>query len=549
MNKIEGEDNQIRKDAQIEIYKSISDRKKVGMIALKEWDQSSRQNLLQMKNLIEGMFDKLNLVFGDSTYRYEKINKFFTVMKINFSSDFSFKEHIPKFQFGEIKSDQKDKNPADFAATALGNYIESIEKELVVFQTSINNFQKQIDQNIIAKILNENVKTNDTKLKQLFSQKNELRENIRKLSRGTKDSFDHLVQNLYNALTEKNRCKRPTTNFFQFVFIFVNNVRKLALHIREYGNYFVEIFKTAKSLEKDRLNATRDAFFEFNGLMERTFSGLQIQGLKNSELSLRKIQSSVWNADFFDPKAVLTPEQSELILKKSGSTELTIEIIKDFIDKEKIEENIKEFFDHFVLRRFLVKESDHKKAAKNDIIIYLTIDYYYSIYLFDKETKKHAVLANVPIEQMRLVSKANNVLVFVFEESGILWNSKKKLSFLFPIGNDEELKTEHENYLSLLRIDVINIGNGSNNSGAKKLNPELKNENVLKTKQEIEKLPFGKLNEIIKQEERTSQGDDINEIENRNLAYSQTTIDVCVDNQEIQEDLIKKGANNNDSLN
>jgi hypothetical protein len=174
-------------------------------------------------------------------------------------------------------------------------------------------------------------------------------------------------------------------------------------------------------------------------------------------VSLRKISPGIWNADHFEPKEVLTPEQDETIRKRMGASQLTVETMHDYMAKEKIEENIKELFDHFVMRRFLVRESDAKSAAAHDVIVYLTVDYFYSIYQFNKTTKKHSVMANVPIEKVSLGFKDGGTVVFAFEEPGFLWTSKKKVSLVFQGNEREELKIDHENFLGLLTINQKEI--------------------------------------------------------------------------------------------
>lgn len=446
------------KIAQQEIFKSIAERKQVGMGALKGWDQVSRENLHLMKSLIDSMFVKLDNIILDSNFRYEKISQFFSQMKMNFQSDFSFKEHLPKFQFVAAKTDKKSLEPINPEENAFASYIEAMEQQMTLFQTSINNFQKQIESTIIKKTLLEKVKKSEENLKELMSQKKNLKDKLTNLSQKTKDSFLVLTKLLKEALSSNIYSKRPSVNLFESVFIFVDNVRKLATIVRDYGIYLIDIFQAAKNLEKDRLSATRDAFFEFNQLLEKSFAGTQLQGLKNGEFALRKITNLTWDAEHFNTKLLLTQEQSELIKKRTNSSILTLDKIKEFVIKEKIEENIKELFDFFVMRRFLVKEIDKKNSEKYDVVIYLTIDYYYTIYQYDKEKRKHKLLANVPFEEVELYIKDSNVVTFIFNEIGFLWNSKKKLSFVFSNDTKEELKMDHETYLSLLKI-----GDGNKN--------------------------------------------------------------------------------------
>ena len=450
-------ENLLNKEAQIEIYKSIADRKEVGTVFLKTWEQTSRHNLHLVKVLIEEMFDKLDKILSDSSYRYEKITRFFLLMKLSFNSDFSFKDHINKFQFWETSTDKNAKNQVDLYNTSLSEYIESTEKELIDFQTSLNKFQKNVEQNIIYKILIETTKQNDAKLKDLSNQKRDLWLIIRKLSTETLECYDFLLKSLQDSINSQTRLKRPTINLFPQVFEFVNNVRKLALQLREYGQNFIDIFNTVKALEKDRLNAIRNAFFEFNKLLEKTFSVKQVQGFKYNELNLRKIKSGLWDASYFDIKSVITPSQAEFLTKNSNVSDLNIENLRELFYLEKIEENIKELFDHFIMRRFLVKEADLKSACKNDVILYLTIDYFYNIYLFDKTTKKATLIADVPIEKMNFLAKDKNIVDFNFETTGFLWNSQKKISLFFLNKDVEEFKIEHVNYLSLLQIEVTKI--------------------------------------------------------------------------------------------
>ena len=153
---------------------------------------------------------------------------------------------------------------------------------------------------------------------------------------------------------------------------------------------------------------------------------------------------------------------------------------------------------------------------------------------------------------MSFVVKDKNVVVFTFDEAGLLWNSKKKLSFLFSNNDLEVLKTDHESFSSLLKLEVIQMGSGTSEIKAKPANPEVDPEDLtIKAEKAQPPIQPNENKMIEKTEELTpsQQNEKIEDFEARNLAFSQASIPVLAEKNEVEPENLKEETNNNDSLN
>jgi hypothetical protein len=436
---------------QLEIWKSIYERKKIGMHKLQLWDESSKANLQLIKLLVDSMFLALDRRLNESFNRYEKIYTFFSATKLRFHNKSSLRPELDLFKF-ESHSPQPGEIEAH--SRSFFDFVFCFEEKLGELQERVNQFKADIHSSINQKILAERVKGREQSIKQMFGEIKTLKRKLQKISLLTSNKLANLTKAFKEYFVDANRTKRPHINVFEFVFSFINHVRDLSEMIREYGNLFVRLYEESKALERDRLEAMGESFTFYIEQIRRTFHPDLVASLDPAFGLLGKVDHNALIENSYDIDKMLSPEHHELIQTTLGFPATDIRVISDFIQKTKYEENIKEIFEYFVLKYYAAEDVNPKNNQKNkpkDVRLFLTIDYFYTIYGMNEETGEQELLARMPIEETDLTFSEGNIVHLVFYERNFLWKSKRKFSV--RVQNDflEEIALDHETFSILLR--------------------------------------------------------------------------------------------------
>lgn len=435
---------------QIEIWKSIFERKKVGMGKLRNWDENSKNNIQMIKILVDSMFIALDQKLNESFNRYEKVYHFFSQIKLNFQTKLKLAPDIHLFKF---ESTQKPDSVPEPESTSFLNFVDSFEKNLCVFQDQVNSFKAEIHKNINHKILSEKVKLKEQSIKQLFTDIRSLKAKLHKMSLLTSNKLANLSKAFKEYFVDANKTKRPIINVFEFVLSFINHVKDLSEMIREYGNLFVRLYNESKSLERERLEAMGESFSLFFKLTRQTFCAPLVSTLDPSIDLLGLVDHLTLIENSYDVSKMLLPHQHELVRVTLGSPATNIGVISDFIRNSKYEENIKEIFEYFLLKIYKGEECNFKSPRTREVVLFLTIDYFYTLYVVNEETREYELVNRFPLEETELIFKDNKTAIFVYYERNFLWKSKKKFSLKFQVDCKEEMMLDHETFSMLLKPD------------------------------------------------------------------------------------------------
>ena len=437
---------------QIEIWKSIFERKKMGMEKLKNWDEISKNNIQMIKMLVDSMFLELDTKLNDSFNRYEKTYRFFSQIKMTFFSKLKFSADPQLFQFNNQTQQEQHDNQG---FCSFFDFVDTFDKNLVSFQEQINSSKNEILQNINERILTEKVKIKENEIKQLFAEIKSLKLKLQKISLLTSNKLSNLMKAFKEYFVDSNKTKRPTMNVFEFVFSFMNHVRDVSEMIKEYGNLFVKLYEESKELERERLEAMGESFSFFFKIIRQNFSAELLNQFDGSMSLLGKINNTSIVDGNYSVAGMLQPSQQELIKGTLGSNAENISVISEFIKNSKYEENSKEIFKYFVLKIYKVEEINHKNDNLRQVILFLTIDYFYTIYSINEDTKEYELITRFPIEETELHFLERNIATLVFSERNFLWKSKKKICLRFIMDCQDEILMDHETFSLLLKTADI----------------------------------------------------------------------------------------------
>lgn len=75
-----------------------------------------------------------------------------------------------------------------------------------------------------------------------------------------------------------------------------------------------------------------------------------------------------------------------------------MDVLKQYIHTARYEEDVREILDYFVLKRYLCKQNAGGKTSDYDSCMYLTTDYYYTIYESTGMLGKNKRIVNAPAD-------------------------------------------------------------------------------------------------------------------------------------------------------
>lgn len=439
---------------QIEIWKSIFERKKIGMDKLKNWDEASKTNIQMVKIFVDNMFVELDNKLNESFQRYEKIYKFFSQIRLTYVSRMKLSEDTTLFGFDSFQSNENT-NKSNTANNPFSDFIKSFDDNLNSFQDKVNSYKTQIVEKINNNILTETVKLKETEIKQLFVEVKTIKAKVQKISLLTSNKLKNLSKAFKEYFVDANKTKRPIINVFEFVFSFMNHVKDLSDLIKEYGNLFVKLYQQAKELERERLEAIGESFSFFFKLTRESFCADMMSQFNTSLSLLGQINHDSLIENNYDVKKMLQPHHQELIKVTLKSDQINIDVISQFIKTSKYEESIKEIFEYFVLKIYKIEEVGSKSNKNKQMILFLTIDYFYTVYSVNEETKEYELVTRFSIEETELNFPEMNIAHFSFYERNFLWKSKKKFMCKFLVDCSEEVMLDHETFSLLLKVADI----------------------------------------------------------------------------------------------
>lgn len=437
---------------QIEIWKSVFERKQIGMERLKLWDDISKSNIQMIKALVDSLFVALDSKLNDSFERYEKVYKFFSQIKMTFLSRLKFSKEPDLFQ---SQNDDSVDSRSQSEFCSFFDFVKTFEDDLETFQDQINSHKNEVQKNINQRIMSEKVKQKELRIKELYAEVKELKLKLQKMSMLTSNKLKNLMKAFKEYFVDANKNKRPSINIFEFVFAFMNHVRDLSDMIKRYGSLFVTLYEESLELERERLEAMGESFSFFFKIIRVNYSQELFNKFQSSVDLLGKMNNNNLIETNYNIEKILDEEQSRLVKATLESEVINISVIGEFIKRSKYEESIKEILEHFVLKIYKVQEVGQKSDSHRPAFLFLTIDYFYTIYTVNVDTNDYEFLTRFPIEETELLFTEHNTVSFSFYERNFLWKSKKKVVIRFLIDCKEELLLDHETFSLLLKTADI----------------------------------------------------------------------------------------------
>ena len=471
------------------ILKHCLERKKIGWEVLKGWDENSKHNLQVNKELIESLFLRLENTLRESYKRYDLIFSFFDKFLLEIKGGSQLEKGISLFKLGNnvLKSkSQMSKTEIDereqrepYMLT-----IAQFNNEFKEFETKLKKNTERMQKEINKKILAEHIRPYENNIKALYVKIEIRKKNLAKRSSETTDKLKVFSKQFKEVMITEEKRKRAKVNILDSAFDFVKSVRQIDMSLTDFGLLLIALWEQCRVLEEKRITAVGNAIEKFVELLSEIFGNeakksfsktiqrlqdLKVQAIIDNIFHYGKYlrkneQQLIWNrvqdkptnynvepkAQFNSEHSIpsendksVTPNDSED--KKCQSEQV---INKSLPKKEKQDiVHLKKFFlstsavmkenriNYFRIKQWSGCEGKGKRSPKK-MIIFLSVDFYYSIYIENKESKSNDTLklkASFQVEKCDAFAKREkSEIVLTYVEKGFLWNSKKTVYIKMP---------------------------------------------------------------------------------------------------------------------
>lgn len=436
-----------------EIYKTILDKKKIGVETLKGWNLNTKHKLELVRNLIDNLYLRLEENKAKSRKRNEKISKFFEQMRITLRNEFSLKDD--ENLFGLTKMINSDRGLEIQQEDILSESVSQFDREFKIYIDGFKEIQNTFRTHINVKILSESLKPYEERVKLVQSKLLTLQKKIQKTSLDTDEKFESLLKLMKEASSDPQREKRPRVNFFDHVSFYVKRIEKLIALVKEYGILFLQTYEQVKALEVQRLSSIKNAFLEYIEILSQFFGKQNDRNFLMSQALFSKINEHLLSENQFNLHLLLNPSEAEMVLKKTGSPILNVVALRDFIMLEPYEEDVSELLQRFLHQKYQAYLVESRNNT-NEVVVYSTIDYYCSVYKAKSKKNKPEIVLSVPLEDLQISNdKGKDSLTFRYTERQFLWKTKKQLRVMFAIHPAEKILEEFEEKINFLKSAQI----------------------------------------------------------------------------------------------
>jgi hypothetical protein len=436
-----------------EIYKSILDQKKIGVETLKGWDLNTKHKLELVRKLIDSLYARVEDGMAKSRKRNEKVSRFFDQMKMTLRNEFSLKDD--ENLFGLTKLINSGRGPEVSQEDILAESISQFDREFKNYVDGFKEMQSTFRTHITQKILSENLKPYEERVKLVQNKLLQLQKKIQKTSLDSDEKFENLLKLMKEAAADPQKDKRPRVNFFDHVAFYVKRIEKLIALVKEYGILFLQTYEQVKALEVQRLSSIKNAFLEYIEILSQFFGKQNDRNFLMSQGLFAKINEHILSENQFDLQLLLSASEAEMVLKKTGAPSLTVVALRDFIVLQPYEEDVSELLQRFLHQKYQANMIESRGTA-NAVTVYSTIDYFCSVYKAQSRKNKPEIVMSIPLEDMQIgLEKGRDTLTFKYTERQFLWKTKKQLSMAFSYNSVDLILNEFEEKINLLKAAQI----------------------------------------------------------------------------------------------
>lgn len=418
-----------------EIFRAIAEAKHINVEIMKGAKSDLRHRLSVAQRLVSNLSFRMEDLTAMSKSRNEKIAAFFDQMAFSIANNFNLTDESDLFVISPINPQAHSE---DLEETILQESIGQFDREFKKYSLKAKEMQQAVKGRISKAVLSEELRPQDERVRLAGLALIDLANKIQKSAQRMDDKFDDLLKIVREAQSSLVSRKRPKINFFDKFLSFIQCSMKLRNLMTDYIAAFFEAYEVHRGLEVRRLAAIKSSFLEYLEIQNQFFgrSANGIFGL--SQKMFEGLNEQLLSKNQFDIHLLLTPEEEELVLKTTSLKVINKSVLRSFFSKQIDKDEISNFLQSFIRKSFIANFSNLEMNSV-EVKIYLTTDYYISIYKQNAAAGKEQLIEAIAEEDIQEIIRVDEATLQIkYIQRGIVWDTKKelKLTFIQPATSD-----------------------------------------------------------------------------------------------------------------
>ena len=405
------------------------------------FEAKRRQSVYIYLEICNNLSSILETIFNNSSQRIFQIYKFFDQFRFNFKLDFKESTDLDCFKYKRTKKLGKTKREINENSN-LFNFVRNFKNESLELAKCLEHFQNDSNQFLAKDLFKDSLRLMQEKVQTCLIATRVYRGKVEKLSselaKDFKSVYSFLLLNnqlaFYSEDNKKdgNDNKKSKRNSLELLIIFIKKTKETFELIQEYANRVWSLFESLKILESARMYAIKTGMSTFI-IRINELCGNQSLYFSASKYLLENLDANKISEFEFDVTALLLPNETDFILKKSENKILTYEILSKFLLNIQMDD-CQEIINSLVICKFeclLVNENMPSEPAT----IFATIENTLAIYKFNEIKKEFDFVYSTLTEFTSLhKNEDRGVFTLEYQERGLFWNTKKSLIFFYDFG-------------------------------------------------------------------------------------------------------------------
>ena len=401
------------------------EKKKVALEFFELWDEENQEYLIMVERVLEHIYENINNILNDSLKKKDFFINFFKTTKLLVNKKIHLKKSLLDLKNTNYKNPDKE-NP-------LIKFTKEFETDFFNFQRFFQTMDKKIDKDLINAI-NQKLLPEEKKIKELSQKLLKIKDNIYKSHKEIKKFHKKFIKKLKKSMELNKKYKLEDSNMFDEALDFFCQIKSISSGLITFSKNFNELYNLSIILDQNINQILKMAIKNYISILKHYLGEDKINFFKKTLENVKQLSFDNLSENNFKISKIIKQGDINLILQEINEKEFNLESLGKFFKKCILKDH-QDIISLLYLHLFKGKIiSGEFSQNTDDIFIFLTVDYHYSIYsVKNKMISNH--LTSIPMQDTEVFIDNKKSVKFKFVEKGWFFNSKHE--FNIELENNE----------------------------------------------------------------------------------------------------------------
>ena len=496
------------------LFQLTSLKKQEALASLNHFNALTCEYLNNYRTVCDELFMNTQKRHHLSIQRYSIVIDFFKDFKIAAMADYKFNNRLKELEDKAKKNNINNKTNE----TLIDNGIKLFHNDINFFVEGANKLQKETEDEIIKKILQDSIKKLGFQVKELLEKTVKYDKLLEKRELSVMKRLSEFNKSFNISIKDNENGKRCSVDTTDELITYINRLYTLIDNYNFYGKQILEYKNLAIELNHKHNECLKKALIQFSKIVGEFVGDINNTRFSKTLSHLTAIDLDPNKNEYFDINELIsnkTKLEAILLGLSPTSTNITNAILNI---KRPNNEHLYDLFS----RKYYYFGDSYKDMT--DSIVFITLDLHFAAY---KKNKKgiYEKLVSTPIEFVNLeFDDIKQIIRCTYKSKGIFWDSNKTIKISMKRENIDELILSYEfayKIIKHIRTPISQIDKDQNNfdEEMKETDSQIdKHDTTNKENDKFSEIEESYISDIEKSKNYTSNND-ISEKNNSDVKY------------------------------